>query len=135
MVGAASSALGLPPQDVLRWFGREALPQMAAAHPDFFTGHTTATSFVLNLNDIIHPEVRKLYPGADVPDFDFATPADDVLVLTYRSHRSLCGFAEGLIEGAAAHYGEQVRIDQPECKLRDGDVCVLWCQFSPGRAG
>ncbi len=76
LVGAASEKLGQPPQDIVRWFGREALPALAQAYPGFFTGHTETRSFVLTLNDIIHPEVRKLYPGADVPVFDF-DEADD----------------------------------------------------------
>ena len=79
----------------------------------------------MTLNAIIHPEVRKLYPGADVPEFSFDASTEDLLVMGYRSRRRLCGFAEGLLEGAGDHYGESVRIAQPRCMLRGDDSCVL----------
>jgi Haem-NO-binding len=134
LVAAASSALDLPPEQVVRWFGRNALPLLADSYPQFFEPHDSARSFVLTLNDIIHPEVRKVYPGADVPVFDFDTSSDDVLVMGYASKRRLCAFAEGLIEGAADHYGEEVSIKQPECMLRGDPKCLLDISFTPHRS-
>lgn len=131
LVGAASAALDTPPRDVVRWFGEQALPQMAAAYPEFFTPHTATIPFLLTLNDIIHPEVRKLYPGADAPDFDFERVDERTLSMTYQSKRSLCAFAEGLIVGAAAHFGEVVTIERPSCRAHGDDDCVLRCTFTP----
>ena len=131
LVGAASETLDLPVHDVVRWFGREALPALAEAYPAFFVAHTDARSFILTLNDIIHPEVRKLYPGADVPEFDFAATSDDVLRMGYVSHRRMCAFAEGLAEGSAAYFGERVVISQPRCMLRGDERCDLEMVFSP----
>jgi len=71
LVAAASQALDTPPEDVVRWFGRSAMPLFAERYPQLFTEHRETPSFVLTLNDIIHPEVRKLYPGVIVPEFDF----------------------------------------------------------------
>jgi heme-NO-binding protein len=125
LVTAASQALDTPEDDVVRWFGRSALPLLAERYPQFFEPHDSTRPFLLTLNDIIHPEVRKIYPGADVPEFDFDTSSDDVLLMEYRSGRTLCSFGEGLIEGAAANYGEQVTIDQPTCVKRGDPSCVL----------
>jgi hypothetical protein len=125
LVTHAAVAFGMPAEDVIRWFGREALPLLAASYPEFFTPHATTRSFLLTLNDIIHPEVRKVYPGADVPWFEIGETADGDLVMGYNSHRRLCSFAEGLIQGAAAHYAELVRIDQPTCMLRGDPACSL----------
>jgi hypothetical protein len=134
LVGAASGALRLPPQDVIRWFGREAMPALAQAYPAFFSPHADTRSFLLTLNDIIHPEVRKLYPGADVPEFDFDPLPDGGLRMGYDSHRKMCSFAEGLIEGAARQFSELVRISQPECMLRGDARCLLEIAFMPGTA-
>ena len=125
LVREASNTLGLPAHDVIRWFGREALPLLGAAYPEFFTPHTTARTFILTLNDIIHPEVRKVYPGADVPWFEMTELPSGELVLGYTSKRRLCAFAEGLIQGAAAHYGEQVAISQPTCMFNGDAACAL----------
>ena len=131
LVGAASVALNVPAQDLIRWFGREALPALAQAYPVFFAPHTDTRSFLLTLNDIIHPEVRKLYPGADVPDFDFALLPNGNLKMGYDSHRRLCAFAEGLIEGAAAHFTELVAISQPLCMVRGDARCELEIALQP----
>ncbi|MGH2979364.1 MAG: heme NO-binding domain-containing protein [Solirubrobacterales bacterium] len=130
LVAAASSALDTPPDEIVRWFGRSALPLFADRYPQFFEPHTSTRSFVLTLNQVIHPEVRKLYPGADVPVFDFDTSSDEVLVMGYASPRKMCAFAEGLIEGAASHYGEQALIQQPKCMVRGDEKCVLEISFS-----
>jgi hypothetical protein len=131
LVGAASESLDLPPDELVRWFGRNALPMFAAGYPQFFTPHASARTFVLTLNDIIHPEVRKLYPGADVPEFDFeqAHEHDGPLLMGYRSQRRMCSFAEGLIEGAAEHYGETAAIRQPTCMKHGDERCLLEISF------
>jgi hypothetical protein len=103
---------------------------MATAYPSLFDAHTGTRSFVLSLNDIIHPEVRKLYPGADVPEFGFETFGDDTLVVQYRSHRKMCSFAIGLIEGAAAKYGEHAELLHAKCMHRDDPHCEFRILFS-----
>lgn len=129
LVGAAAEVTGRAPEELIRWFGRESMPTFVAAHADFFAGHPSTRPFLLTITDLIHPEVRKLYPGAGVPDFEYDTSSDDVLVMYYRSGRRLCTFAEGLIEGAAKHYGEDVAITQPQCMHHGDDHCVLEITF------
>ena len=80
-------------------------------------------------NTVMYPEVRKLYPGAEVPDFAYDTTSTDVLTMVYSSGRRLCALAEGLIHGAASHYGEEATITQPECMLRGASRCVLRISF------
>ena len=76
----------------------------------------------------------KLYPGADVPEFTFDSRPDGTLRMGYDSHRRMCSFAEGLILGAAAQFGEHATVVQPQCMLRGDDWCVLEIGFSPGTA-
>ncbi len=130
LVAAASSALGIPAEAVLRWFGREALPLLAERYPSLFSSPVSAQSFILTLNEVVHSEVRKLYPGADVPDFEFHRPSEETLVVTYRSRRKLCALAEGMIDGSARYYAQVVKIEQPLCMNRGDDRCELVCTFS-----
>ena len=129
LVSAATDALAMSADEVVVWLGRNALPLFAGRYPQLFEPHDSTRSFVLTLNDIIHPEVRKLYPGADVPEFDFDS-RDEVLKMGYRSPRKLCSFAEGLLRGAADHYGERLTIEQPFCMKRGDDQCVLEIAFA-----
>lgn len=128
LVSAAADALHTPADDVVFWFGRNALPLFAGRYPQLFEPHESAQSFVLTLNEIIHPEVRKLYPGADVPEFEFDV-GEEILVMGYRSPRKLCSFAEGLLVGAADHYHERLTVEQPLCMKRGDDQCVLEIAF------
>lgn len=130
LVDAASGALKVPPEDVVRWFGRKALPELAARYPGFFTPHSDARSFVLTLNDIIHPEVRKLYPQASVPDFVFDATRPGALRMTYASPKRLCHFAEGLLLGTGDHFHERVEVAQPECMHKGAARCVIDVSFS-----
>ena len=130
LVEAAGRRWDRPADDVVRWFGRGAIPIFAQRYPQLFAPHRDTRSFALTLNAIIHPEVRKLYPGAEAPTFDFDTSDPEVLELAYVSSRGLCAFAEGLLEGAARHYGERAVIEQPVCVHRGGDRCVLRVGFA-----
>lgn len=132
LVMAASGALGLPPAEILRWFGREAMPVLAERYPAFFAPHTAARPFVLSVNSIIHPEVRKVYPGANVPTFEFHDVPDGPLVMGYYSARKLCALAQGFIEGAAAHFGETAHFDHPHCMHRGDPKCELRITFTAG---
>ena len=125
LVVAAGKALGLEPREVLRWFGREAMPVLAQKYPGFFTPHATVRPFLLSLNSIIHPEVRKIYPGADVPVFDFEDAPDGALLMGYNSPRRLCALAHGFVEGAAGHYGEPVVFEHLRCMHRGDDKCLF----------
>ncbi|QOT79109.1 heme NO-binding domain-containing protein [Cupriavidus basilensis] len=129
LVGVAAQALGMAPFDVLRWFGREAMPSLASRYPAYFAAHSATRPFVLSVNDIIHPEVRKVYPGADVPTFGFRDEPDGTLLMRYSSPRRLCALAQGFVEGAADHFGEALSFEHVEC-MHDGDAsCVCRIGF------
>jgi Haem-NO-binding len=80
LVGAASRKFGLTPFEVLRWFGQQAIPLLFERYPAFFNAQSSTRPFVLSVNSIIHPEVRKIYPGADVPTFEFRHAPDSALM-------------------------------------------------------
>jgi hypothetical protein len=133
LVGAAAKALNMSPGEVLRWFGRQSMPILAERYPVFFKAHTSTRPFVLSINEIIHPEVRKVYPGADVPVFDFRALDDGALLMGYQSARKLCSLAQGFVEGAADHYHEPVRFEHLHCMHRGDPKCVFHIYF--GQAG
>lgn len=130
LVVAASKALGLTPDEVLKDFGIKAMPLLVERYPMLFTPHRETRAFLLTLNAIIHAEVRKLYPGANPPDFDIDASDAERLRMVYRSERKLCALAEGFIEGAALHFGEQVDGRQLRCMHRGDDCCEFSLRFT-----
>lgn len=133
VVAAASRLLDADPDDVVRLVGAEGMGALAERYPAFFTAHDDLVSFLMTLNDVIHPEVRKLYPGAVVPHFRYRRHGPDVLDLEYRSERALCSLAEGLTLGAARWYGQDVTLSQTTCVHRGDPSCVIHVVAGPRR--
>jgi predicted hydrocarbon binding protein len=79
--------------------------------------------------------VRKLYPGAAVPVFEFDDSSPETLEMTYRSPRRLCALAVGFIEGAAAEYGEDVTVEHSVCVARGDGRCVFRVTCRPRSRG
>lgn len=129
LVAAASQALGISQMEVQRWFGREAMPFLVKRYPAFFSAHRSTQAFVLSVNSIIHPEVLKLYPGADVPTFDFKTAEDGALLMGYHSPRRLCALAQGFVEGAAVYFGETSDVKHLSCMHQGDTQCLLRLTF------
>jgi hypothetical protein len=87
--------------------------------------HSTTRTFLLSLNEVIHPEVRKLYEGAEPPHFGFTEEPGGDLLMAYHSQRSMCLFGEGLVLGASDVYHENITLTQHACKLHGAPHCIL----------
>lgn len=125
LVAAACQALGMGQEDLLRHLGRRTFGYLAGRNPELMDGFRTSRDVLLSLNAVIHPEVRKVYPGADVPVFDVQVLGDSEVALAYRSNRGLCHFAEGLALGAADHFDQVVTVTQPRCQHHGAGDCEL----------
>lgn len=124
IVQATAEHAGLSVDETLRLAGRLGFKHLAGRNPTLVEGFDDWRDLVSALDDIIHPEVRKVYPDAEVPGFA-ATPSNGSLHITYTSRRGLCSLAEGLIEGAGAWFGRQVDVEQTACVHDGAPACVL----------
>lgn len=125
LVAAAAATLGKTPGEVLRWFGQSAMPLLAVHYPSLFESHQSSRDFVLSVNKIIHPEVRKLYAGASCPYFHFQPSEGGGMMMAYDSKRKLCTLAQGFIEGAATHYQDTVHVHHHACMHDGAEKCLL----------
>ena len=111
LVVALSQRSGLAVPDLLRTYGEHLFGIFVRGYPGFFAGVTDAFDFLAGIEDIIHAEVRKLYPDAELPRFDVERRDDDQeLVLLYDSRRHFEDLAEGLMRGCIAHFGGNIAI-------------------------
>ena len=94
IVGIAAEVTSQSTDDVLRLIGRRALPKLASRLDASMLEAHDARSFLLSVNDIIHPEVRMPYPDAVPPVFDFTELETGELDVVYRSARRLDSLAE-----------------------------------------
>ncbi|TDL10232.1 heme NO-binding protein [Mycolicibacterium obuense] len=121
---AAAQRLGCSLDDVLRLLGQLAFEPLLARYRSLEEPPESMRAFLPTVNELIHPEVLKLYPGASVPRFALRDDGDH-LELDYVSIRNMCVLAEGLVLGLAGHYGEHVTVDQSRCKQRGDDRCTI----------
>ncbi len=130
LVEMASRGLQLSPDEMLRNFGRKAMPLLAERYGALFDGHSGSRTFILSVNDIIHPEVRKLYSGAACPHFHFQQGSEGRLVVGYRSPRNLCQLAHGFVHGAADHFGETIEVTHELCMKHGDPVCRMGLEWT-----
>jgi len=131
LVACTASSLSLTREQVLRWFGREAIPVLAELYPDLFR-HASARPFVSGVNDVIHAEVRKLYPGAACPHFGIRETPDGRMAINYHSERRMCALAEGFIQGAADWWCEEVEVEHIACIDRGDRGCEFQLNWVQG---
>jgi Haem-NO-binding len=126
LVGATSRALGADQGQVLRDFGVFAGSQtFPRLYPAFFSATGDTRSFLITVEDRIHEVVRATVPNARPPQLDIAPLGEDGVRITYTSPRRLCVLLAGLVAGTAAHYGDEVEIDETACMRRGDPACVF----------
>jgi hypothetical protein len=118
MVMALSKRVDIPPQTLIRVFGKHLFDVFVTNYGHFFSSVTDPFDFLESVESYIHVEVRKLYPDAELPSFESERPDATSLKLTYRSGRHFADLAYGLIDACCAHWKVPVRIDMAD---RSGD--------------
>ena len=112
MVVALSKRTGIAVPDLIRAFGQHLFGRFVQAYPSFFAQASDTFRFLSGIEDIIHAEVLKLYPDAELPRFVVERHDERQLVLTYQSPRHFEDLAEGLMQGCIAHFGQDVRLER-----------------------
>ena len=118
MVVALHERTGTPIPELLKGYGRHLFGVLAGKYPMFIEGVDGAFSLLAQIDGVIHVNVRKLYPDAELPAFECERDGDRTMTLVYRSERGLADVAEGLMLGCFDYFGETVGIDRED--LGDG---------------
>lgn len=129
LVAALARRTDRDPSEVLQWFGRRAMPHLVARYPALFPPEGPI-AFVLTLQDVIHSEVIKLYPGARPPELSFSDVTPRTVTIDYRSHRALSDLGIGFLRGAADAYGHRVEVQRTLLEPT-GTHVSLRCRFEP----
>ncbi len=129
LVSSAVKISGLDMDVAVKAFGKFSFGKLVTKLSYITDDYDNPTSLLLDLDRIIHVEVRKLYPGAVTPDFSPKLEGDYV-ILNYTSKRQLCGFLEGLLEGMGEFYKVKVEVDKCSCMKLGEDSCKYKVKIS-----
>lgn len=132
LAAAACPRLGMSEGALHRALGRFACPHLAARMPAFVAPFRDPKAFLMTVDSIVHLEVQKLLPDARPPRFQIEDLGPDHLVMLYESPRQMYDFAEGLLEGVAAHFGRSVAIDRTLIDSPTGPSCRFELRFGAG---
>lgn len=112
LVVSLSQHSGIAVPDLLKAFGEYLFAQFALSYPQMISARADVFSFLSGIEDVIHSEVRKLYPDAQLPRFDIEHPAKGTMIMVYRSIRHFEDLCEGLIRGCIKHFGESISLSR-----------------------
>jgi hypothetical protein len=112
LVSQLSNKTNIPSKALIQTFGTYLFGRFVEMYPEFFEGVRGTFDFLDQIEGHVHMEVRKLYPDAELPTFETCHPEADTLEMVYRSRRPFADLALGLIRGCAAHYDEDLAIEQ-----------------------
>lgn len=104
-----SKKTNTPVNALVNAFGKHLVLVFKKNYSDFFE-RDNVFSFLKSVDEIVHVEVKKLYPDAELPQFDYSEPSSDELIMNYVSTRPFADLAEGLIEGAIELYDEKIEL-------------------------
>ena len=121
LLGRLSEVTKVPAEKLLNVFGHHLFKTFHKNYPAFFTEVKHPFDLLEQIDNHIHVEVKKLYPDAELPRFETSREGD-VLTMIYRSERKMADLAIGLIEAAAAHYQEDLKIETEMLKADGSEV-------------
>ena len=101
------SHIGIP--DLVKTFGTFIFERLVLIYPKLTENISDSFEFLSGVDNIVHVEVKKLYPNASLPKF-YISIQDDTLVMIYQSDKNLPDLAEGLIIGAGQYFSENLMI-------------------------
>lgn len=125
IVGYLTKKLNISEIELVRSYGRFLFPRLLKRLPSGYVELSSLKRFLLQVDEVIHKEVKRIHPDVYLPEFSYEDPGANELVMIYRSRRKLCSLSEGLIYGAGEYFKTPVQIKHPKCMLRGDDHCRL----------
>lgn len=119
LVAGLSKKTDIPAGDLVSAFGKYLFGRFSELYPGFFEGVNSSFEFLMQIEDHVHIEVRKLYPEAELPTFKTNLLDANTLEMIYQSRRPFADLAKGLILGCALHYGEEIIIEENDMSHQD----------------
>lgn len=121
LVMALSNATGMPIPALIHLFGQHLFQRFSESYPVLFQDAHGVFDFLSHIDDVIHVEVRKLYPDAELPSLPCTRLSPNELELLYSSPRGFADLAAGLIDGCIAHYQEPIKVTRTDLE-KEGNL-------------
>lgn len=125
LLQSLEKATKVPIPQLLVTYGEYLFAKLAAGYPVMLEDCSCSKDLMIRLDGVVHVEVAKLYPDAELPRFHTVELPNGDLEMTYLSERHLEDLAEGLLRGSLVHFGDKATITRSE--QADGSVIFKVC--------
>jgi hypothetical protein len=106
-----STETNIPVNDLIYTYGKFFFQVLTKHHRDIFSLYNSPIEMLASIENHIHVQVRKIYPGAELPTFKIIDQKENSLEMIYFSERSMYMFAKALMEKTFEHYHKNCNID------------------------
>lgn len=128
-----SKKINIPVDDLVYAYGLYFYKTLVDNHKDIFDHYKDPMVFVASVEDHIHVEVRKLYPGAELPSFGIIHKDDDYMEVVYTSERGMYMFAKALMEKTFEYYDKNVQVEFEKLKENGTSVKFMISTIDGGK--
>jgi predicted hydrocarbon binding protein len=125
LVVALAKVTGIGPQALLEGFGEALVPALLANFSSLVPSQWRTLELIENTEELVHTALRATDQAARPPMLKVMRRGHDEVLVLYASERRMCGVAKGIVRGLAAHYGEQVEVEEESCMLTGAGSCSI----------
>lgn len=125
ILGHLSQATGASIPELEKVFGQYLAGRFSKMYLPFFQRVNSVIELLNEVDSYIHIEVKKLYPDAELPQFETIQKNENRIEMIYRSQRKMFPFAEGLIDATASYYKQMVKTKVIHWNLDGAEVHFL----------
>lgn len=102
--------------DLQEVYGKAVFSRLLKSLPIPINDKTSTFDFIRKVEEHIHIEVKKLYPDATPPRFDFISETNSIMTMDYHSARCMSHVCLGLIQGCADHFNQKIHVEMDAIK-------------------
>lgn len=126
MVKALSQLTGISVEDLVFAYGEYLFAVLVNIYPEPSKKYNNSFEFISHVEQVVHPEVKKLYPDSDLPGFELVSKDENRMKIIYKSTKPLMDFAKGLMVGCAKYYGEDIEVSYEKPSHEKGEFHALF---------
>lgn len=126
MVKSLSELTKISVEDLVFTYGEYLFSVLIKIYPEPIKVYDNSFDFIENVENVVHPQVKKLYPDSDLPTFELVSREDNEMKIIYKSTKPLMDFAKGLMIGCSHYYKEDIEVSYDEPKHENGIFQALF---------
>lgn len=125
LISNLSEKVNIPIPELIYAYGLYFFNVLLTNHKNIIALYNSPLEMLASVENHIHIEVRKLYPGAELPTFKMVKKEEKFIEMIYYSDRGLYMFAKALMDKTFEHFNKSASISYELLKENGTEVRFL----------